>query len=714
MKKAELGDVSEGVRAVLRRNNNTEDDCRTIFSDAYGLLVETVGKKDCKRELVEALLQDMEDQMPRFTNEERPYNALLRAYMASGEFKKATALASDMKINGIYLDKVARRISFSAQCAVGDLEKAEEEMREMKELGIEMNGMTYNWLCRGYARNRRIEELDGVMEVLRDMRVKLDAETRLEILDAYSSEGLFEQTLQLLKSLRATLDKRPGDMDEALSMALQGVRVPRELKYALQELERNGFRLTKPLLEEQVIKFCSIGRMEDASAFLNDMIKRRMDPSARCLSAMIKGFLSNEQESTALQLYQLTRDRRKTLGTSVKRALMKHHLDQDNFKEALVILSHFLLDGDELDEDTAEMLLECLLKRNQLGLAIEAAKCLVRTELVLDRFCRIIVIAIARELSTKLSHLDKASAKKVAISAAYKEIGKMRGILEDDRVLRGVHVYLDANAGDYNKAKATVEKAISEGGLVAETDQRGFLGEAGIQLYLKQTEEGSEDLIVENFAKALTLYSDLSKNDNLLASKHMNALFARYCCDHLGLPLDLQAAILRESGQEAGLFENLLDLGIWFYDQCLQAEQSQIYSEQYHQENFQIYMNPNHDVLEDAIVCIDRLTLNVDPAHQCQLLPIAVHSTLRSIAHEYQKNNDLLDTPIYGEGLTFTYAPGNKGLQLDMDLLLRATQPVIKYAKVEQGVFIPRSSMRAWGNEFSVDFRSWIHQGNVQ
>ena len=115
-----------------------------------------------------------------------------------------------------------------------------------------MNAMTYNWLCRGYARNGSIEELSSVMEVLRSMRVRLDAKTRFEILDAYSSKGLFEQTLKILKSLRATLDKHPDDLDTALSRALLRIRVPRELKYALQELEKNGFKLTKAILEEQV------------------------------------------------------------------------------------------------------------------------------------------------------------------------------------------------------------------------------------------------------------------------------------------------------------------------------------------------------------------------------------------------------------------------------------------------------------------------------
>uniref|UniRef100_A0A7S2TP28 Uncharacterized protein n=1 Tax=Lotharella oceanica TaxID=641309 RepID=A0A7S2TP28_9EUKA len=355
--------------------------------------------------------------------------------------------------------------------------------------------------------------------------------------------------------------------------------------------------------------------------------------------------------------------------------------------------------------------MKSLLKNNQVGLALEAAKCLVRTELILDQFCRTIVIAVARELATKLANLDKASAKRVAIDAAYREIGKMRGILEDDRALRGVQVYVDINAGEYKRAMGFVERATS-GGSLEDVDIGGFLAEAGLQLYLKQTEKASEDVIVENFAKALNLYSTLAKNDHILAPKHMNALFARYCCDNLGLPLEVQTAILSESGQQEGLFDNLLDLGIWFYDQCLQAQQEQSYPKHLGEE-IKIFMNPCHDVLEDAIVSIDRLTLNVDPAYESQLLPIAVHSTLRSVAYEYEKNNDLLDTAIYGEGLIFAFAPGNRRLLMDMDLLLRATQPVINYAKAEQGVFIPRSSLRAWGNEFCVDYRSWIHNSST-
>mmetsp|Transcript_8804 Transcript_8804/g.12116 ORF Transcript_8804/g.12116 Transcript_8804/m.12116 type:complete len:135 (+) Transcript_8804:2-406(+) len=122
------------------------------------------------------------------------------------------------------------------------------------------------------------------------------------------------------------------------------------------------------------------------------------------------------------------------------------------------------------------------------------------------------------------------------------------------------------------------------------------------------------------------------------------------------------------------------------------------------------------------------------------MLPVGVHFALRQVAKLYFENEDVLATPICGEGLLLrlfkdregsSSSPGSNNqeqgegesvaagnltsniaelageYQALLDLTLQSTYPPVNYVRREDGVLIPRSSMQAWVHAFvDNDFRS--------
>jgi len=504
----------------------------------------------------------------------------------------------------------------------------------------------------------------------------------------------------------------------AISKVISGMWLVKEIRRAIRRCQQAGFEPTSTDYSELVLRFSSAGRVEDAAGFFNDMIKLGLKPEPSAIYGLIEGHLAIGDTDTAVELYDIVRGTGVRTDARVKKRLISRFLEARQFRECLEVLSHMLEDGNVVGEGTVLEILGLLLQENQMDLALKTAAALEATNLDLRYFYGSAICKIAENAGNKLNELQNERARTLAVKSAYRDAKRVLEFVKDARLMSGPLICLHLAIDDISKAKSTLD--------VAETDLEGleaadqsfmlsWVRQAAVQIYVKEFErETSDEKAAQALVNALKQYQGCQERDsgsskadveafsNAALYDHgwsqLNALLAKQCCKCLSrIPENLHRFIIAEAGLQEKVFPDILDLGVWFYSEALATKK--IEREQQNSMMSFLLPDPQDANLKDAVTDLDDL-LNIDMGPSCdaQILPIALHYSLRDIAFKYLKNEDVLETAVYGDGTILRHIPEEHCAALE--LVLQAVRPPIHYVRSPEHIVIPRTSLRNWVNEY--------------
>ncbi|GAB5360847.1 hypothetical protein AAMO2058_000662400 [Amorphochlora amoebiformis] len=675
-----------------------EADPKTVFGDAFAALNDiTSGTGERDKEVMDKLVGVMEQALSEMPESLMARSSLLRAYMSSNNYHKAVNLAEQV-VREIPEEsdesKVTWRIWFSASCAMGDTVNAMIIRSKMERKGVRMNNSTFSYLCRALVQTEEYEDLDFTIREAKQFGAKMDISTHRAIFDAYCSQSDLNKAIGQLKTIKRRLPKNAEIPAGVISQLVSTLWIPHEITYAFRKLKQDKIEVPRDVYEDQVERFASSGRMEDAAQFFNTILSLKHKPTHRSVEALIQGYLNNGLEKIAIAMYDTLRAQGIDAGASTRKRIMEFYLNIRDFKTALQVVKDMIADGDILDEDLLHIVLSILVRENQVDLALNAIGSLRPTGISVTYYYQCTLIAVARDLSMKISTIVNERAKQLAINTAYNQARKIVELSECPIHMGGPMILLHAAAGSIDHAEGTV-RVLEERGDMETANEYGLVDEALAQLYLKMSMKKGIDSkeVLDHFENAINAYARLSQKTEIRDYRGSNlaAMFARPLCIHIN---------------NDKICESLLDLGVWFYTQAVQAKKK---SYDFKRDTMPTFVNPQDDILEDAIVEFEEGEMNFDGPTNAGVLPVALHYGLRSIATNYFLNQDILESEIYGDGIDLLYNIDDVDKQSFVEFNLMATRPPLQYTRTQAGVQIPRAFMISWVHEYaSSDFRTNI------
>ncbi|EEF50010.1 pentatricopeptide repeat-containing protein At2g13420, mitochondrial [Ricinus communis] len=167
-------------------------------------------------------------------------------------------------------------------CKIGRIDMAERFIREMDEMGIEANVVTYNVLLDGICRRaklqpegrfeRTIMKADKVFDEMRQKGIEPDVTSFSILLHVYSRAHKPQLTVDKLKLM-----------------------------------EEMGICPTVATYTSVLKCLCSCGRIDDAEELLEQMVRNGVSPNAATYNCFFKEYRGRKDPETALKLYRKIR-----------------------------------------------------------------------------------------------------------------------------------------------------------------------------------------------------------------------------------------------------------------------------------------------------------------------------------------------------------------------------------------------------------------------
>lgn len=195
-----------------------------------------------------------------------------------GNVKVATEIFNERK-NMFEPDVKLYTVLIYGWCKIGRVDMAERFLREMAEVGLESNVVTYNVLLNGVCR-----------------KVSLHPEER------------FERTIRAADNVFNEMCARGIEPDvTSYSIVIHVYSRAHKPQLVLDKLEVMKERGISPsaVTYTSVVKcLCSCGRLEDAEVLLNEMVCSGVTPSAETYNCFFKEYRGRKDADNALKLYR--------------------------------------------------------------------------------------------------------------------------------------------------------------------------------------------------------------------------------------------------------------------------------------------------------------------------------------------------------------------------------------------------------------------------
>ncbi|WCJ40097.1 Pentatricopeptide repeat-containing protein At2g13420 mitochondrial [Euphorbia peplus] len=168
-------------------------------------------------------------------------------------------------------------------CKVGRIDMAERFMKEMDEMGIEANVVTYNVLLNGICRRASLHP-----------------------------EGRFERTINVAEKVFDEMRERGIEPDITSFSILLHVysrgHKPQLTLDKLKLMKEKGIYPTVVTYTSVIKCLCSCGRVDDAEELLSEMIKDGVSPNAATYNCFFKEYRGRKDAESALSLYRKMRE----------------------------------------------------------------------------------------------------------------------------------------------------------------------------------------------------------------------------------------------------------------------------------------------------------------------------------------------------------------------------------------------------------------------
>lgn len=694
--------VDEAVFSVLHSVSD-EGDPMTQLQELYASVTELDIKGEGSIEIATGLVERMESASSKLEPEKRPYGAMLRVFMLTEQYHKALDLVSTMRGSGIALDAASHRIEIAAHCAMGDIAGAGAAMKAMEAESIRPNNSTLNWMLRGYARAGDVESAEESLAMMLEVGVSVEPQARLDMFDLFASKGIVAKAIKQIKAIRTQDADGPyGSMlarnpSEYVKRLLENIWVPREVRLALRRCRQSKFDVGEEVYAFLVRRYIAAGRMEDAADFVNEMSEKEMRVPAALQCAMVEGYIAAEMFPVAQQMYEVLQSVRVKMPPSVYRKMLDWYLECSDYTNAFRVIREAAETAGGIDAALPQRVVDCFVQRGETRLAVLAVRHFETSGLCSEEMLQCVVMCIARDLSGKLDRIGPAHIGAMATETALGLVSEVQSVASRVGVdIAGPTLCVAVASGDEKR----VEEAVGSVQNAEVSDPYSMA--AMLQYHLSRLSATTSDTDrAAHFQSAVEEYGRLDSTFG--PSARLCALLSRVCCDNLYSPLVTAEADdekSKENVEVVASINSVLDYGVWYYGQALRAIEAREAADAHWLDDANLMIRKDDATVQEGVKGVDGLRIDISPACKAGLVPAAVHHALRNVVGQYMRNRDTLESPIYGDGLRFVCDAESREDTVTVQLTLAATRPPVQYLVDEQGILVPRASLRKWVDGF--------------
>ncbi|KAH7307883.1 hypothetical protein KP509_22G081200 [Ceratopteris richardii] len=334
----EMGNSNEAVRAFRRMQEFGVYPTSYTYNTLLSVLLKSQ-QLNSAMEIYDEMLQ-----IEHMKTDVFAHSMMISALCKVGRLKDAENMVMWGVEKGHRINTVAWTALIDGVCKAGDIKKGIELFNMMKDMGLEPNIVTYSVIIAGFSKVGNLNDAINYLERMKADGFTPKSFTYTPVLDAFCKAGRIDEGYELLK-------KSPG--------------------YKGSNIIPNCIFMKA---------YSKEGRMDEAYAIYNEMVKGDCFPNATTYATLIHGMCKAERYIDALSLFNDMKKKAKCVPTeplyiNIVKALAK----TGNILEAMKLCEEMLIRGYDDAEDYSK---EFILELCNLGYADNVKELLTR---VLER-----------------------------------------------------------------------------------------------------------------------------------------------------------------------------------------------------------------------------------------------------------------------------------------------------------------------------------------
>jgi len=248
------------------------------------------------------LSQALADKVPQMDIQN--YMSLIRAAGRDHDVNRAFGVIKQLRAGGIAPDGAAYNCIVDACVQAGDMNRAQELIQDMKELGL-LDVITYNTLLKGFRSKRDLKGSKAVFVEMENMGFSPNDISYNCLLDTAASSGNFYEAWHVIDKMEAA-NIRPDHYTLSIMMkAMKNFHQSKDLQRVFKLLDRSGIDpCSDEILMNTVLETCTRHReFERLEALLMRFEKSNLRPAVPTYGSIIKAFSSLKRPDKCWQYW---------------------------------------------------------------------------------------------------------------------------------------------------------------------------------------------------------------------------------------------------------------------------------------------------------------------------------------------------------------------------------------------------------------------------
>ncbi|XP_004298015.1 PREDICTED: pentatricopeptide repeat-containing protein At3g22670, mitochondrial-like [Fragaria vesca subsp. vesca] len=258
--------------------------------------------KNRKMDIARSTMEEMERH--GFRPDVFSYTCLVEAYCSDKDFRKVDEVVSEMKGKGCAPNAVTYTVILHALGKAREITKALEVYEEMKGNGVVPDVSFYSSLLYILGKAGRLKDVQEVVEDMTKQGVKPNVVTYNTLISCACEHSQEEGALKLLKKMEDSCKPDVETYAPLLKMCCRKKRM-KVLYFLLDHMFKNDISIDAGTYALLVRGMCKNGKLENASAFFEEMVLKGFVPKDSTYKMMIEELQRKSMEEKKKDIEKL-------------------------------------------------------------------------------------------------------------------------------------------------------------------------------------------------------------------------------------------------------------------------------------------------------------------------------------------------------------------------------------------------------------------------